>query len=30
MLKKEEKNVYVHKNGDTVEKRKPHQSNPII
>ena len=30
MLKKEEKNAYVAKNGDTGEKRKPCQSNPVI
>ena len=30
MLKKEEKNVYVTKNDDTGEKRKPDQSNPVI
>ena len=29
MLKKD-KNVYVTKNGDTVAKRKPYQSNPVI
>ena len=30
MLKKEEKNVYVAKNGDAGKKRKPYQSNPAI
>ena len=30
MLQKEEKNVYVAKNDDTGEKRKPYQSNPVI
>ena len=29
MFKKEAKNVYVAKNGDTGEKRKPYQSNPV-
>ena len=29
-VKKGEKNVYLAKNGDTGEKRKPYQSNPLI
>ena len=30
MLKKGKKDIYVAKNGDTGEKRKPYQSNQII
>ena len=30
MLKKEEKYVYVDKNGDTGEKRKPYKRDPVI
>ena len=29
-VKKGKKNVYVAKNGDTGEKRKPYQSNPVM
>ena len=29
MLKKEEKYVYVDKNGDTGEKRKPYKRDPV-